>query len=209
MSTGTKRKLAAAAIDADAFSDLFAGCFDRWEFAGSVRRRVPEVSDVEHVVIPAFATKPADALFGEPVRVNRFLERADELVASGELTKHLYANGFRWGEKYRGFDYRGHTHEVFCATPDNFGPTLAIRTGPADFSKRLVTGLLRNGLRNKDGQVWRCIPCAGCGPYSAIQEKCPECGGTCLIPTEVIPCPSEAEYFKLCGVPFMPPERRF
>ncbi len=54
--TSEKRDLASALADAQGFRDLFPpASYERWEFAGSVRRKRLSVGDVEHVVIPAFA----------------------------------------------------------------------------------------------------------------------------------------------------------
>lgn len=133
----------------------------------------------------------------------------DALVKGHEVSKHLYGTtGFRWGEKYRGVDFLGFNNEIFCADDVNFGATLAIRTGPADFSKRLVTGLLRNGRRNKDGQVWQCKPCTVCDPGGPLDHLCKGCDGTRLEPVEVIPAIGEREYFSLCGIEYIEPARR-
>lgn len=209
--TSTKRPHAAAKADAAEFYRLFpAACFARWSAAGSLRRRCPEVGDVEHVVIPAFGELAVGGtLFAQTQRVNLLWHHLDALVSGGVVTKHLYgATGYRWGEKYRGVDFRGHLHELFACEADNWGPTLAIRTGPAEFSKGLVTGLRRNGNRNVDGYVWRCNACFLCGP-DRVNERCQKCQGTDLEPIERLSVPDEEAYFKLAGMAFVPPEKRF
>lgn len=208
MSTATRRSHAEALFAAEHFRDLFStDLYERWEFAGSLRRRSPDVGDLEHVVLPRFGDAPADDLFGTPKRVNLLFRRMDELLAAGVVARHIYANGFRWGQKHRGVDFAclGVTaaNDVYCADADNWGPTLAIRTGSGDFSRRLVTGLLRNGMRNKDGKVWRCTACA-CGRA----ESCKACEGTGLVPEEAVSVPTEEAYFSLCGVTFVSPEKR-
>jgi DNA polymerase/3'-5' exonuclease PolX len=207
--TETKRPYAQALEDAEAFRALFPpATYVRWEIAGSLRRRKSEVGDVEHVVIPAFGdVERGDGLFSTRERTNLLWFHLDSLMrGTAGLEKHWYGNGNRWGEKYRGVDYRGANHEIFIATVDNWGATLAIRTGPVEFSKRLVTGLLRNHRRNKDGQVWRCRDCPTVCPVGT--EKCPDCDGTGLIPVEAISVPTEELYFELSGIGFVPPERR-
>lgn len=161
--TSTKRPLHEAIRDAQAFRELFDGCFCLWEVAGSVRRRKPEVGDVEHVIRPSFAdvADPA-SMFGEKVRTNLLWRRLDHLVAAGEATRHQYethlASGQtvyreRWGDAYRGVSFRGYLHELFTADADNWGCILTIRTGPGEFSQRMVTALHGTMLRQKDGYL--------------------------------------------------------
>lgn len=176
MSSGDKRPLAEAIAAAEAFKALFAGMYDRWIVAGSVRRRKPEVADIEHVIISGRVFNemdqmlPVEGLFPEP----------------GVLTKAIYPNGTtRWGDKYRGVVYGGFRHEVFRATHDNFGCILTIRTGPAEFSERMVTQLRDAGnFRQQDG-------------YIVSQHN-----------GERLSVPSEEEFFRLCGCQWIQPEDR-
>lgn len=213
MSTTTMRlSLAEAIFAANKFKYLFSfNCYHRWEYAGSLRRRCRDVGDIEHVVIPRFADLPGDDLYSTPKRVNLLLQRLDELVAQGTIARHPYANGQRWGEKYRGcdFDCLGvvSLHEIFCADETNWGPTLAIRTGPGEFSKQLVTRLLTRGRRNHQGFVWRCVPCSSCNPV-ARDPQCKRCQGTLLEPAEKLCVASEEDYFQLCGLDYLKPEDR-
>lgn len=199
-----KRGLIQARADAEAFRNLFTGRYDQWDFAGSLRRGKPEVGDIEHVIIPRFEHMATpESFFGEDV--NLVFHKLDELVAVGTVTKHMYGTtGFRWGQKYRGVDFRGFNHELFIATPDNWGSTLAIRTGPADFSTRLVKGLHLHGRRNHEGQVWRCDPCDACTGDS-ICKVCNQTGLKCIAP---IPVPTERAYLNLCGYDWVEPRDR-
>lgn len=205
--TQAKRPYAEAVADAECFRAMFDGRYERWEIAGSVRRHAGEASDVEHVVIPKIGEiVNGDGLFAIRELKNLLWHHLDSLVRGYTVSRHVYSNGTnRWGEKYRGVAFRGFCHEIFVADADNWGATLAIRTGPADFSKRLVTGLLKNGLRNKDGRVYRCIPCDWCNGHPG---ECGKCDNTRLLPTEVISVPTEEEYFKLCGVEWSEPRKR-
>jgi DNA polymerase/3'-5' exonuclease PolX len=156
-----KRSLAVAMQDACDFLRLFDGCYERWEVAGSVRRQCDEAGDVEHVLIARFddVADPAN-LFAEKQRTNLVLHKLDALIrpaagqTQGVMTKHNYNGTVRWGERYRGVDFRGFNHELFIADADNWGPTLAMRTGPADFSTMLVTAMQSRGYRNRFGYVW-------------------------------------------------------
>jgi DNA polymerase/3'-5' exonuclease PolX len=68
---------------------------------------------------------------------------------------------------------------------DNWGAIFAIRTGPSDFSKALVTHIkYRTPYRQVDSALVR--------QFSG----------------EVVPVPEEADYFRLAGLPWIAPERR-
>lgn len=189
MSTTTARRPHAQALaDAEAFRALFPpSTYERWEIAGSVRRRKPEVADVEHVVIPRFGdVQTGTGLFALPERTNLLWFHLDSLMRGmAGLEKHWYGNGNRWGDKYRGVDFRGFNHEVFTADVANFGSVLLIRTGPADFSERMVTRLRNGGMyRQMDGYVKH------------------------VASGEVVPVADEAAYFALLGMRYIEPERR-
>lgn len=211
--TMTKRPLEQAIADARAFRDLFADCYEHWDIAGSVRRRQPFVGDVEHVVIAA--AREAPGLFaGQPVEsVNLMWDRVEQLLLQGRVVKHDYGRDgtalFRWGTKYRGVDFRGFNHELFLAQPNNLGPTLAIRTGPAEFSQRLVARLHRCCYRNHRGNVWSCDACPSCSDAERDRGiTCPRCDGTGLLPVAIVPVADERAYFRLAGLPWTEPEDR-
>ena len=216
--TATRRPLAAAAHDAEALRELFAGTYREWHVAGSVRRGVSNVGDVEHVVVPRVGdVAVVGGLFVERQAVNLLLARAELLTQDGlgghpDVARHVYPDGrTRWGDRYRGLAFRGFAHELFIADPagTNLGPTLAIRTGPSAFSKRLVTGLLRRGLRNHQGYVWACEPCPSCSDAeSARGIACPRCDGTRLLPVRRLSVTDERAYFELCGVGWREPHER-
>lgn len=188
MSTGAKRPIAEALADAEAFKALFPPtCYQRWVVAGSIRRQKPEVGDVEHAVLPAFGPiNVGGGLFAETKEGNLLWHHLNQLVANGTLAKHVYgATGYRWGERYRGMDFRGFLHEIWTATETNFGNILFIRTGPAEYSQAIVTQI-RNG-----------------GRY--VQDK----GFLVEVATgNRIPCPDEATYCRYAGIPLLSPTER-
>ena len=188
MSTTTKRPRAEALAAAHALSDLLCHACERWEIAGSVRRNKPEVGDVEHVILPTFGDVPGGDLFASPQTVNLLWHRLDQLVAAGTVAKALINGSPRWGERYRRVIFQGIAHDLFAADADNWGSVLAIRTGPAEFSKGLVVGLRRNGYRNQDGYVWTCTPEGE--------------------PIERVACPDERTFFALAGAAWVEPEDR-
>ncbi len=187
MSTGTRRTLAEANDIAQEFCAFFGGDFDRWVIAGSVRRRRPEVGDCEHLVIPRIEPRTVSTgLFSETKPVNLLWEEMDRLVANGTLVKHIYGGtGPRWGNLYRGVEFRGMLNEIYTATETNWGNQLVIRTGSADFSERVVTMLKRGGMyRQQDGYLIH------------------------VASGEIVPCPDEQTYLKLAGMAWVEPEKR-
>ncbi|HEX8913395.1 MAG TPA: hypothetical protein VF796_13625 [Humisphaera sp.] len=197
-----KRPLAQARADAEAFAALFTrDHVVRWQVAGSVRRREPLVSDVDHVVVPRFGELPAADLFRTPERTNLLWHHLDALVAGRHVDKWVRANGtVCWGDKQRAVLFRGFKHEVWTADADNWGSVLAIRTGPGEFSHRLVIDLQKHGHANADGYVvsnhdWRC-PCGWAGPDPAwlpIAEARRLIGRLELDGTSVVRAPGDAK----------------
>jgi DNA polymerase/3'-5' exonuclease PolX len=75
--------------------------------------------------------------------------------------------------------------DLFLATVDNWGAILAIRTGPGDFSKALVTHIkYKTPYQQRDGVLVR------------------------QVSEEVVPVREEADYFRLAEVPWIAPEGR-
>jgi DNA polymerase/3'-5' exonuclease PolX len=172
---------------------LAPGCA-RIEVAGSVRRRKEAVKDIELVCIPKRdPTNRLETLLNvllttcdRPI----FRSRRDLLTAMGRPVD----NGpdvRRWGERYRRFYLWGNDRygvvavDLFLATVDNWGAIFAIRTGPDDFSKALVTHIkYKTPYRQRDGVLVR--------QFSG----------------EVVPVREEKDYFRLAGMPWIEPERR-
>lgn len=151
-STETRRPLAQAREDAEAFRALFnASTVVEWHIAGSVRREKPDVGDIEHVVLPHHHSWLWSQLEEMTLVDGELAFGADEKP----FTKAVYPDGtHRWGQKHRGVMYRGFRHEIFIADEANLGAILAIRTGPADYSQKLMTRLRQGGkLRMDDGYV--------------------------------------------------------
>ena len=237
MSTVTKRPLSIALAAADHFRELFdPRDYLEWHVAGSVRRNAPLIGDIEHVVIPRWEDKQIEGiLFSSREPRNLVWDRLDGLLAAGRVEQHLYGNGAkrapRWGEKYRGAEHAGVVHEIWLADQVNLGSILAIRTGPADFSHRLVTDLLRAGYMNRGGYVhdrnaWVCV-CGWSGPAPAwaagdkgdfVREVpggggkeapvCPGCRQLNRPRPAVVECPTEEKYFELAGRTYLMPEQR-
>lgn len=173
MSLLRAQQLAAALI-----ADLEPGC-DRIEVAGSIRRRRPEVGDLEIVAIP----KPRLNLLGEPdgTHLDGILEG---LQKRGQLTR------IKGGDKYKQFAVAAPAccHiDLFLTTADQWGLILLIRTGPESFSRQVVTqkskgGLLPDDLRVSNGRLWR--------------------------GDEILPTLEESDVFRAAGLAWLEPWKR-
>ncbi len=193
MSTTPRRSLARALLElADFEAQMIpAVTCERWTVAGSVRRQKADVGDVDIVCIPRFADLPGNDMFATPTRTNLLWQRVDDLVRLGKFSRHARDTvlGERecWGDKTRSIEFRGCAYEIYVADKDNFGPLLAIRTGPAELGKELVTRIPRFGYACRDGfHLWdvKASP--------AVMRK------------DV----TEDQFFKAAGMVFMPPEQR-
>lgn len=115
----------------------------RAKVAGSVRRRRPDIADIEIVVEP----RVLDAgLFGEPT------PDIDSIRAVVAKWGHVAKSGDRYMRVERPAGLL--PVDVFIVTPPaQWGSILAIRTGPADLGRHAVTRLKAYGLRHVDGHV--------------------------------------------------------
>ena len=173
----TKMLLSEAEKRALEFVELLRPYCERVEIAGSIRRRKPDVGDIEIVAIP----KPVTDLFGSPISLS---------------TDHAL-NGLGWakdgrvvanGNKMKKVIFDDVQLDLFIVTPPaEFGVIFAIRTGSAEFSRKLVTskmhgGLLPSYLKVSDGAFWR---------------------GDKKIST-----PEEIDVFNVIGMQYLEPEKR-
>lgn len=106
----------------------------RIEVAGSLRRRRPEVGDIELVCIP----KPQEDLFGE---MQYYLFGIDQALEKSGLKREL--DGPRQKRIKIGRTYC----DLFITTPEKWGVIFTIRTGDSEFSRALVTSRQQGGLR--------------------------------------------------------------
>lgn len=114
---------------------LLAPHCERIEIAGSIRRKKPEVKDIEIVAIP------------KPYQTGLFQDGIAEIVSQWEKVK---------GELPCKYTQRilpeGIKLDLFFAEPGNWGLIFAIRTGSAEYShKVLATGWVARGYHSKDG----------------------------------------------------------
>ena len=108
---------------------------ERLYVAGSLRRRKPEVGDVELVFVPqTFAGTPVD-FFSPAPEIARTDEIFEGLLKHGILAKRPNVNGgFAWGPKNKLAVHvqSGIPVDLFSATSANFWNYLVCRTGGAE-----------------------------------------------------------------------------
>lgn len=169
---------------------------ERIEVCGSIRRGRETCGDIELVCIPIVDQIEQHDMFGPvgTVQLDRLHNRCIELVREGQLFHRLDKNGhMAFGGRHKRLSYRGFGVDLFAVKPPNqWGPIHLIRTGSAQFVKRLVTpeeqgGWCPKGLYFRDGQVWR-IGYQG--------------------PAEPLDTPSEIDVFRAIGRDFVLPELR-
>lgn len=121
------------------FTDLLFPYAVRLLVAGSIRRQAPTVKDCELIYQP---TPQSGAFF-------------ERLKREGVITPHVYSDGTgRWGDKFKGFMFKGLRIEAFAADDWNWGTTLLIRTGPGPANADLMIAAARTNYRFKEGYLW-------------------------------------------------------
>lgn len=113
---------------------------DRIQIAGSIRRKKVEVKDIEIVVIP----KPWESgLFEDGLAsvVNQWEKVKGEMIyGQVKYTQRILPEGIKL--------------DLFFAEPGNWGLVLAIRTGSADYShKVLESGWVARGYHSIDNYL--------------------------------------------------------
>lgn len=125
--------------------------YERCQIAGSIRRMKDEVGDIELVATPKML--PIYDLFGQ--------ESGRRSMLDDRMVYQSFGKVIKAGQRYVQVElWEGIKLDLFVVLPPaSWGVILAIRTGPADFSKWIVTprskgGALPNGWRVEDGRVW-------------------------------------------------------
>lgn len=170
---------------------LRPGC-DRIEIAGSIRRGKPEVKDIEIVAIPHMEIEDSGDLWGTPIE-NDWLDKLVYLMRqTGDLRLRAVENhrkdgrieiSHRDGAAYKALEYEGIPVDLFIVRPPaDWGVIFTIRTGPAEWSHRLVTD---------------------CQKYLRRVE-----GGRLIAAGRHVPCPEEQDFFRAIGQRWVEPHER-
>ena len=154
---------------------LLAPACERIEIAGSVRRQKPDVADIELLCVP----KPCNEIL--------YIDALDEAVMGGPLDMRPNVKGrFTYGRLNKLMVHRssGIPVDIFSVEVRNWGMSLVVRTGPAEFNVRFMARLLQLGMK---GHAYG-------GITSALGQE--------------IECPDEESVFRCLGWAYTPPEQR-
>lgn len=176
--------------------DLWSPYCERLEIAGSIRRGKPDPHDIELVAIPKVREeeRQVDMFTKATVEIDLLSNALEDEKARGRVADRLDKNGRpAWGQKFKRLQYLRPGHggwavDLFAVTwPAQWGVIFAIRTGPWDFSRKVVTsqlqgGVMPVGMRVADGVLWRS--------------------------NEMLDTPEEEDFFRHIGIPCWPPEER-
>jgi DNA polymerase/3'-5' exonuclease PolX len=156
------------------FIKLLGDTCERIEIAGSIRRDVSFVGDIELVAVPSIVEERDGGLWPEPV--NQLRKRLQAMAQTNVISPRVNKNGhyIAWlgqvsDPRYVALEWRGVPVDLFMVLPDRldyFGYIYWLRTGPGDANRHMVTpayerdgrrsgGLKPDRLEVKDGLVYR------------------------------------------------------
>ena len=185
MGGDTRWPLRQAAALARSLVTLLEPYCDRIEVAGSVRRQKADVGDIEIVLVPKLEERAVPGQLGlldapRTRQVSLAWEELDRLVAAGKLPPAT-----KCGDRYRchpGSEALPQIDLFAVLPPAQWGPIFAVRTGPADFGRGCAIRLRQRGLRLEEGRVLR--------------------------GDNVVDCPEEGDFLRLCGFEWIEPRER-
>jgi DNA polymerase/3'-5' exonuclease PolX len=159
----------------------------RIEIAGSIRRRKPEVGDIEILYVPKMTGGTPD-LFGVSEPLPATDVAIGQLLRSGVLAKRKNSKGSEiWGDKNKLALHveSGIPVDLFATSESCWHNYLVCRTGPAESNMRIAKRAQDLNLK------WK--------PYGEGFET----------PSgKLIPCASEEEVFAVVGLHFSEPRLR-
>jgi DNA polymerase/3'-5' exonuclease PolX len=197
---------------ADALVELLAPACERIAIAGSVRRKKKFPNDIEVVCEPKLTDRGrnlCDLACEDLLRTGQLEKRPDS------RGRHCWGTGIKRAVFFRGQDYA--PVDLFqVIEPRQWGVIYAIRTGPGDFNRVLVTsqwfgGACPKGRKVAGGRVWDFSGCTVAAQqqfarmpahrFARLAEK-----GD--VPAKVVPTPTEESFFEAMEVPCWSPEER-
>ena len=147
MTTREKVPLALAEVTGKSLIQMLADTCERIDMAGSVRRQVFEVGDIELLCIPKAG---AVDLFGEPVTSESMLDlRCRYLIDQGVLAPWPNKVGAVTSgplNKLLLHPATGIGADVFAISAENWGMAMVVQTGPVGFNVRMMSRFRELGM---------------------------------------------------------------
>jgi DNA polymerase/3'-5' exonuclease PolX len=167
----------------------------RIEIAGSLRRRKPDVGDIEILYIPrkTRVRDPQDLLGDVTIEVNAVDQILDAWLKAGRITKRPSEKGVTmWGEsnKLAVATASGIPVDFFTANGENWFSLLVCRTGSAKMNIELAS------MANKNGWTWKVYAGGFISDPNTLKER------------YIRRAHSEREVFELAGVTYREPWER-
>lgn len=184
MSSGKRYHPEIGLVISEAVIDLIKETCERVEVAGSLRRGKSDVGDVEIVCIPKVHRLQQNFFGGSdgPMKTPLY----DKLMTADWLSPRTIDNKPQaMGKRFLAlYDNKvGIPVDIFVVLPPaQWGVIMTIRTGSAEFNKKLLLTARRRNLRCEDGQL--------------------------VSGTKVIQTPTEESFFKAVGVSWVAPQQR-
>lgn len=128
---------------------------NRIEIAGSIRREKPEVKDIELLCIPK-TVQLQSSMFAEEEATRHRDPGFPTAITAAPQTRIIKGNPHTG--KYIQIELQDDEIkiDIFIATPENWGFMLAIRTGPADYSHKVLgRRWVKFGYHGEDGILKR------------------------------------------------------
>lgn len=191
--TVTRRPLADAEVAARAVVAMLAPGCARIEVAGSIRRRSPDVKDIEIVAVPSYTRDLLGGVGDDLLNAAVLGSVADGAIRyrdtrTGEAVPYYKVTDRKFYPLiYRAPAFNWPVDLFVVRPPAQWGAILAIRTGPADYSARMVTALHARQMKCDGGRL--------------VSTALATIGLT-------VDTPTERDFIEACGFPYVAPEER-
>lgn len=199
---------------ADSLVEQLRNACVRLEIAGSIRRAKPQPNDIEIVGIPSTGVYEVRDMFSVVTAthtVNHLDDALETLMAGGEWAFDTETK--RNGPRYKRLRYTPNSPatrfvfesvacDLFITDQRRWGLIYAIRTGPGDYSKALVSYARRQAMFVSDGLLHNHPPLGYTADGGSL--PCPA-GDAC---PQIIPTPEEQDVFDALGLPWLEPHQR-
>lgn len=194
-SNENKLPLKDALIRAADVIKLFAPFCDKIDIAGSIRRQVEFVGDIEIVCLPK-KTQMKDLFGGVTGEVFD-----KDFISYTRKIGHLIKDG----NKYKQIELTGGVKlDLFMPSEEDYYRILAIRTGSVSYVKYNISGAWKDkGWCGTDEGLRLQSECENVGMPDKPKWKCRE-----VSPTLPPKWQSEEEFFIWLGTNYLPPEKR-